>query len=70
MVKNWPKPIFIRGIQVFLDFTNFYYYFIQSSGKIDASLTLMLKTSQKWVMQLLMDVTDNEFGEGDCGKDK
>ena len=44
VVKDWPKPKSVRNIQVFLDFANFYWQFIQSFSKIVAPVTLMLKT--------------------------
>ena len=44
-VKNWPKPMLIRDIQVFIDFANFYWRFIQGFKKIAAPLTSMLKTT-------------------------
>ena len=44
-MKNWFKLKSIKDIQVFLGFTNFYSYFIQSFNKIAGSLTSMLRTS-------------------------
>ena len=44
-VKNWHEPKFLRDIQVFLGFANFYWRFIQSFSKIARQFTLMLKTS-------------------------
>ena len=45
LVRKWPKPKSVRDIQVFLDFANFYRWFIQDFGKIATSLTSMLKTT-------------------------
>ena len=44
-VKQWPKPLSIRDIQMFLGFANFYRRFIQEFSWIAAPLTSMLKTS-------------------------
>ena len=43
VVKNLPKPKFIRDMQVFLRFANFYWRFIQGFSKIAKPLTLMLR---------------------------
>lgn len=43
VVKTWPQRLSIKNIQVFVDFANFYYYFIKGFNKIAAPLTLMLK---------------------------
>ena len=68
-VKNWPKPKLLRDIQVFLDFANFYWRFIQNFGKIVRLLTLMLRTSQTQLAKnssLLIDVAENaEIGVDD-----
>ena len=45
VVKNWPKPTSVRDIQVFIDFANFYWRFIQGLSRITAPLTSMLKTT-------------------------
>ena len=47
VVKEWPELNSIRNIQVFLGFANFYWQFIQGFSKIAASLTLILKTTNK-----------------------
>ena len=44
-VKQWLEPQSVRDIQVFLGFANFYRQFIQGFSRIDALLTLILKTS-------------------------
>ena len=44
VVKDWPKPISVYNIQVFLGFANFYWQFIQGFSKIIAPLISMLIT--------------------------
>ena len=44
-VKNWPKPMSVRDIQVFIGFDNFYWRFIRGFSRIAVSLTSMLKTT-------------------------
>ena len=70
-MKNWPEPKFIRDIQVFLGFANFYCCFIQGFSRIAAPLTSMLRMSpiSTLGMQKSMDLVD-EFGGGDCDKNK
>ena len=46
IVKDWLKLKSIRNIQVFLDFANFYWQFIQGFSRIAALLTSMLKTTE------------------------
>ena len=62
VVKNWLKPKSLRDIQIFLNFANFYWSFIQSFNKIAKPLILMLKTSptqsiNNWL--LLIDMAEN-----------
>ena len=45
VVKKWPEPKSIWDIQVFLDFANFYWQFIQGFSRITAPLISMLKTT-------------------------
>ena len=45
-VKNWPEPKLVQDIQVFIGFSNFYWYFIRSFSRIAAPLTLILKTTR------------------------
>ena len=66
----------MRNIQVFLDFANLYWYFIQSVSKIARPLILMLKTSSaprlsKNLLSLIDVAKVNEIGisGGNC-KDK
>ena len=42
VVKNWRKSKSMRDIQVFLNFANFYWRFIQSFSKIIEPLTSIL----------------------------
>ena len=46
IVKDWLKPKSVRNIQVFLDFANFYWQFIQGFSRIAALFTSMLKTTR------------------------
>ena len=34
VVKNWPKLILVRDIEIFISFTNFYQCFLQSFSNI------------------------------------
>ena len=43
-VKNWPEPMSVRDIQVFIDFVNFYQRFIQGFSRIAVLLISLLKT--------------------------
>ena len=45
-VKNWPKPMSVRDIQMFIGFANFYQRFIQGFSRIAALLTLKLKATR------------------------
>ena len=45
-VKQWPEPKSVRDIQVFLEFANFYWRFIQEFSHIVVPLTSMLKTTR------------------------
>ena len=71
VVKNWPEPKSLHDIQVFLGFANFYHCFIQGFSRIMAPLTSMLRMSPipTSATQKLMNLVD-EFGRGDCGKNK
>ena len=44
-IKAWPGLKLVWDIQVFIEFANFYWRFIQGFSKIAAPLTSMLKTS-------------------------
>ena len=50
VVKDWPKSKSVQDIQVFLGFANFYQQFIQGFSKIVATLTSILKTTNKLVL--------------------
>ena len=45
-VRNWLESKSIQDIQVFIDFANFYWQFIQDFSKIAAPFTSMLKTTE------------------------
>ena len=45
IVKNWPKPKSVQGIQVFIGFANFYRQFIRDFSKIVVPFISMLKTT-------------------------
>lgn len=45
VVKTWLQPKFVKDIQVFIGFANFYECFIKSFGKITASLTSILRST-------------------------
>jgi hypothetical protein len=48
-IMEWRKPKTIRDVQYFLNFTNFYWLFIQDYSKIAAPLTrLTCKDKLKW----------------------
>jgi len=38
-IQNWPKPKKVKDVQVFLDFANFYHWFIYNYSDIAALLT-------------------------------
>ena len=44
-VKNWLELKSVQDIQVFIDFANFYWWFIRDFSKIATPLTSMLKTT-------------------------
>jgi len=46
IIKKWSISRSYYKIQIFLKFTNFYYYFIQNYFKITVSLTDLLKDSK------------------------
>ena len=49
-VKNWPEPMLVRDIQVFIGFANFYWRFIRGFSRIAILLTFLLKIigSSNW----------------------
>ena len=42
-VEQWPEPICVRDIQMFLEFTNFYWRFIKGYSHLTAPLTKLIK---------------------------
>ena len=42
-MENWPKPTLIYDVQVFINFANFYWCFIQSFSRIVVLLISFLK---------------------------
>ena len=43
--KKWPKPESVRDIKIFIDFINFYRYFIKGFSRIAVPPTAMLNTT-------------------------
>ena len=66
VVKKLLELMSVQDIQVFLDFANFHWQFIQSFSRIVALLTLMLKTAAPPEKSTLEKAGD---GEGDNGID-
>ena len=64
VVKEWPEPKSVQDIQVFLDFANFYWWFIQGFNRIAAPLTSILKTAALSEKLTLEEVGDSEDGNG------
>ena len=68
-VKNWPEPKSVRNIQVFLDFANFYRYFIQGFNKIAGPFISMLRisnpTGSSTILQSIDVAEKDEVGESD-----
>ena len=63
IVKNWPKPKFVRNILVFLGFANFNQCFIQKFSRIAQPLTLILQTKSinlSSILELSIDIEDND----------
>ena len=59
----------MRDIQVFLEFANFYWHFIQDFSKIAGPFTLMLRTTRSAENSSLLMAEDAEVGSvgaGDC----
>ena len=56
IVWKWPEPKSVQDIQVFLDFANFYWWFIQDFNKIAASFTSILKTTLSVQMLVASEV--------------
>ena len=66
IVRNWLEPKSVRDIQVFINFTNFYWRLIRGFSRIAAPLTSMLKTTGS--SDLAQRDDDNKFVGG--GSDK
>ena len=71
MVKQWLKPKSVWDIEIFLNFANLYWQFIQGFSKMAISLTSILKTivlperlTIKW-----LGVSDSEVNKFDVGDD-
>jgi hypothetical protein len=45
VIAKWPKPKLFKDVQIFLDFANFYRYFIKDYSRIAVPLTSMLKNN-------------------------
>ena len=43
MIQNWPKPKKIKKVQAFLEFTNFYHYFIYNYLEIAVLLIQLIQ---------------------------
>ena len=74
VIKNWPEQKFVHDIQVFLNFVNFYWRFIQGFNKIAGPLISMLQTLSSiglsTILQLI-DVADkNEVGDSKSSDNK
>ena len=69
-IKAWPEPKWVRDIQVFIGFTNFYRRFIQGLSKITAPLTSMLKMSLQSAGTLPVTVVDDSEIVRSSGRNK
>ena len=59
-VRNWPESKWVRDIQVFLSFANFYWCFIQGFSKIAKLLTSIIRTTRSAKNLSLLVVEDAE----------
>ena len=67
-VKNWPKPMSIKDIQVFIRFANFYQRFIWDFNRIASPLTSIFKaTASSDLAQKTFKADDDEV-VGVCGR--
>ena len=68
IVKNWPAPKFVRDIQVFLGFANFYQRFIQSFSKIAGPLNSIIRTlsptGSSTILQSLINAANKDEVDG------
>ena len=70
-IKVWSKPKSVWNIQVFIEFVNFYQYFIQGFSKIAALFTSMLKASSQLAGVLPATSIDNSKVVGSsCRNDR
>ena len=67
IVKKWFKPKFVKDIQDFLDFANFYCFFIYGFSRRPVLHLTMLKTSSKLIIQSLINLANDGRN---CDKDK
>ena len=47
-VLEWPVPTKVKQVQVFLDFANFYYRFIENFAKMSKLLSDLTKKDSTW----------------------
>ena len=60
VVRKCPESKSVQDIQVFLGFTNFYWWFIQGFSRIVAPLISILKTAVPPDRSILEGISDNE----------
>ena len=71
VVRNWPEPKSVRDIQVFIDFANFYWRFIQGFNRIVVPLTSKLKTTESSELTSRLGANNDEVvGDGSKADDK
>ena len=70
VIKDWPEPRLVCDIQVFFNFANFYWQFIESFNKIAASLTLILKITRLVNMPLSKRNISNNMIVRFCDNDE
>ena len=62
IVKNWLEPKSVWNIQVFINFANFYWRYIQDFSKIAVPFILILKTTKSLDLALrILEVDDHEL---------
>ena len=67
VVTNWPKPMSLQDIKVFINFTIFYWRFIWGFSRIVILLTSMLKTTGLLESIPWLEANNNEVVQ-DIGK--
>lgn len=60
-MKGWLELKLIKDIQIFIEFANFYWYFIQSFSKTAALFTLMLKVLTSDIDDVVYNRRQNRF---------